>query len=145
MLRKVSSIPLLHGNVQLFPCGQPPTSSDTFAIKLLQSWFVREQGAVALPGLGGPLLATPGPCACHTPAAAPHPAWQQLTVPMPSKATSSICYGLTRHLSVLCEIILSRGMLDITKAPLPAARWGTLCHKSMYSLMSNITSRIQLT
>lgn len=99
---RLSSIPLFHGNVQLFPCRQPPTNS--FAFKLLESLFGRRQGAVALPGLGGPLLATPGPCACHThPAAAP-------TKPRPCASGGSssqhtweikqgvpfLCFGLNR-------------------------------------------------
>lgn len=38
---RLSSTSLLRDNVQLFPCGQLPANSDTFAIKLLQSLFGR--------------------------------------------------------------------------------------------------------
>lgn len=52
----LSSIPLLHDNVQLFPCGQQPTNSDTFAMKVLQRLSVRraELGGTARAGWPSP-------------------------------------------------------------------------------------------
>lgn len=70
---RLSSTSLLHDNCNCFPVVSCLRTLIPLQLSFYRACLAGEQSAVALPGLGGPLLATPGPCACHTPLCSPAP------------------------------------------------------------------------
>lgn len=105
MLRKVSLLSLFYTTMcNCFPVVSSLRTPIPLQWRFYSACLSGEQSSVALPGLGGPLLATPGPCSCHTLGRSHHPApalllaCQQLTAHMREikQDVQSICFGLNK-------------------------------------------------
>lgn len=140
---RLSSLPLLHGNVQLFPCGQPPMNSDPFPTRLLESLFGSRAGRGGTARAGWPSPGHTWPVRLSHTRLQPPPrpalrlAWQLLTAHTWNEERSSIHLLWIKQDAFVFYVksILSSGMLNITCR---------VCHKSICRSMLNVASRIQL-